>query len=69
MGRYMTADDALASGFDFTTVGNISKTGSVLGMQQRFGWAKRGQVRVGSYVYNVGPHMVRQFEVRGLVRS
>lgn len=35
--------------------GNISSTGSVLGMQRRFNWPKGGQVRIGAYIYNVGP--------------
>lgn len=40
------------------TCGNIDVTGSVRGMQNRFGWKPCGQVRCGGYVYNIGPKNV-----------
>lgn len=53
--RYVTkADAAKHLTARMQQVGNIHVSGSVLGMQQQFGWAKGGQVRVGSYIYNVG---------------
>ena len=47
--------------------GNIAASGSVLGMQRQYGWPKKGQVRVGSYVYNVGPEVVERMINRGHV--
>ena len=52
-----------------TNVGNISVTGSVLGMQRKFGWPKGGQVRVGSYIYNVGVQEVERLRGLGVLRG
>lgn len=50
-------------------VGNIHRSGSVRGMQERFGWPKGGQVRIGSYVYNVGPAGVAKLRAAGVLRG
>lgn len=49
--------------------GNISVTGSVRGMQDKYGWPKGGQVRVGSYIYNVGVAEVERLRALGLLRA
>lgn len=49
------------------SVGSIDRTGSVRGMQSRFGWPRGGQVRVGSYIYNVGPEYVQKLRDKGLL--
>jgi hypothetical protein len=54
---------------DFETCGNIDASGSVKGMQTLYGWPKRGQVRLGGYIYNVGPSSVQRLEAAGLVRQ
>jgi len=38
--------------------GNISVTGSVRGMQTIYNWPKNGQVRMGAWIYNIGPDAV-----------
>jgi hypothetical protein len=53
----------------FDACGNISVTGSVRGMQSRFGWPRGGQVRCGAYVYNIGPHAVAELRVASLLRG
>jgi hypothetical protein len=50
-------------------VGNIHYTGSVRGMQKLYGWPKGGQVRVGSWIYNLGPAEVQRLERLGVVRG
>lgn len=50
-------------------VGSIHSTGSVTGMQKRFGWKKGAQVRVGSYVYNVGVAEVERLRGAGVLRG
>ena len=50
-------------------VGSIDKTGSVRGMQNRFGWKRGGQVRVGGYIYNVGPEAIARLEREGRLRG
>lgn len=54
--RYVRKSDEKAARrlVNFDSVGNISVTGSVLGMQRRFGWQRGGQVRLGRYIYNIG---------------
>lgn len=52
--RYTTKEGARRARVNLEAVGNISVTGSVRGMQERYGWPKGGQVRVGAWVYNVG---------------
>lgn len=49
--------------------GNISASGSVKGMQQLYGWPKGGQVRMGSYIYNVGPEAVKRLTHAKLLRG
>ena len=68
--RYVKKCDVplwLASEMD--RVGSIDRTGSVRGMQNRFGWKRGGQVRVGGYVYNVGPEGVARLERQGVLRG
>ena len=54
---------------EFEACGNISKTGSVLGMQKLFGWPKGGQVRKGAFIYNVGPLAVDRMRGLGIVKG
>lgn len=49
--------------------GNISVTGSVVGMRKLYGWPKGGQVRVGSYIYNVGVTEVERLDREGLLHG
>ena len=50
-------------------VGNIDKSGSVRGMQQLYFWPKGGQVRLGGYIYNVGPAAVEVLNNKNLIRG
>lgn len=50
--RYITEEEANKNRVNLA-VGSIHKTGSVTGMQKKYGWPKGGQVRVGAYIYNV----------------
>lgn len=50
-------------------VGNISVTGSVTGMQKLYGWPRGGQVRIGSWIYNIGPAEVERLRNLGLIRG
>jgi hypothetical protein len=54
---------------NFNGCGNIDVTGSVLGMQKLYGWTKGGQVRLGGYIYNIGPHAVQLLRSRSLLRG
>lgn len=51
-----------------TAAGSISVTGSLVGMRELYGWPKAGQVRCGSYYYNVGPMRVQELKNGGLAR-
>ena len=51
------------------TVGSIARSGSVRGMQNRFGWKRGGQVRVGGFIYNVGPDDVARLKQQGILRG
>lgn len=66
--RYVTAENARKARLSLN-VGNISVTGSLTGMQQKFGWPKGGQVRVGSYIYNVGVSEVQRLSRLGYLRG
>jgi hypothetical protein len=51
--RYIRVKDAernLPAGWNEQP--NISKTGSVRGMQNRFGWKRGHAFRIGSYIYH-----------------
>ena len=50
-------------------VGSIDKSGSVVGMQKLYGWPKGGQIRVGSYIYNVGVSEVERARSLGILRG
>lgn len=66
--RYVREEDrAKVRGVE--SVGNISVTGSVTGMQRLFGWKKGGQVRIGSYIYNVGTVEVARLRSLGLLHG
>jgi hypothetical protein len=49
--------------------GSIDKTGSVRGMQNRFGWKRGAQVRVGGYIYNVGVPVVERLRQQRILRG
>lgn len=53
----------------FTKCGNIAASGSVRGMQDRFGWPRGGQVRCGLYVYNIGTRAVEELRVASILRG
>lgn len=69
--RYITTatgkDPAIRAALD--AVGNISKTGSVIGMQQQFGWPKNGQVQCGDWIYNVGTDVLAEWRKQGLLKG
>jgi hypothetical protein len=69
--RYVTQSDVTRHHLQaiFDTCGNISATGSVLGMQRQFGWPKGGQVRMGGYIYNVGPVAVAQMRSMRILKG
>jgi hypothetical protein len=50
-------------------VSSIDRTGSVRGMRNRFGWSKGGQVRIGGYIYNIGPNRVKKLRDMGILRA
>lgn len=54
---------------DFDKCGNIHKSGSVLGMQRHYGWKPNGQVRLGSWIYNIGPEAVEKLNKAGILRG
>lgn len=54
---------------NFDAVGNISRTGSVIGMRKLYGWPIGGQVRLGSWIYNVGSVALAQLKAANLTRS
>jgi len=49
------------------SAGSIHRTGSVTGMQRKYGWPKGGQIRLGSYIYNVGVREVERLRDGGLL--
>lgn len=54
---------------DFDRCGNIHRSGSVIGMRKQFGWQKGGQVRLGMWIYNLGPLAVQRLRDALLTRS
>lgn len=67
--RYIRSSDAYLVKSTLDKCGNISATGSVSGMQRLYGWKRGGQVRVGSFIYNVGPSEVARFRALGILRG
>lgn len=67
--RYITEESATRNRVNLEAVGSIHRTGSVRGMQERYGWAKGGQVRVGSYIYNIGVSEVDRLRNLGALRG
>jgi hypothetical protein len=69
--RYVPAENVsrAARAVNFDGYGNIDVSGSVKGMQKLYGWPKRGQVRVGGYIYNIGPLNVAKLEALNLIRG
>lgn len=69
--RYVREEDAKAvrNHLNLSGVGNIHVSGSVRGMQLRYGWPKGGQVRVGQWIYNVGPSEVSRLRNIGILRG
>ena len=66
--RYVAkADKAKVRRVD--SVGNISVTGSVRGMQQLYGWPKGGHARIGQWVYHVGTAAVKRLRGLGILRG
>ncbi len=66
--RYVSEKAAADAKLDLS-VGSIHKSGSVTGMQQNYGWQRGGQVRVGSYIYNVGVQEVERLRRLNLLRG
>jgi len=52
-------------------VPSISASGSVTGMRQKYGtvWKQGGQLRVGSFVYNVGPDEIARLWRLGVLKG
>lgn len=50
-------------------VASIDKSGSVVGMRNLYGWPKGGQVRLGGYIYNIGPVAVEKLDNLNLTRG
>lgn len=67
--RYITEEAAKRNRVNLDNCGSIHSTGSVTGMQKRYGWKKGGQVRVGSYIYNIGCSEVERLRNLGLVKG
>lgn len=67
--RYTTKREAIACGIPIEAVGNIDVSGSVRGMQKLYGWERGGQVRIGSYIYNIGPAAVQKLRDLGKLRG
>jgi hypothetical protein len=55
-----------ANGINFPS---IDASGSVRGMQSRFGWPRDGHVRIGGYIYLIGAVHLDRLRRRGLVRG
>lgn len=53
----------------YQTFPHIHVTGSVKGMQKNYDWARGGQVRVGSWVYNTGTDNVQKLRDAGVLRG
>lgn len=71
--RYISRDDEkrarrLAKGA-FNSCASIHATGSVRGMQKLYGWPRGGQVRIGSYIYNVGTKVIDVLRDRNLIKG
>jgi hypothetical protein len=66
---YIKIKDAEAHKIRLHDVGNIDRSGSVLGMRHLYGWPKGGQVRVGRYIYNVGVSEVERARRLGILRG
>ena len=54
---------------NFDACGNIDKSGSVVGMRNIYRWPKGGQVRLGGYIYNIGPSAVERLDNANLTRG
>lgn len=69
--RYIRKQDADRNGFTALAerCGSISVTGSVRGMRKLYGWPAGGQVRIGAWVYNVGPDAVQRAGQLGILRG
>jgi hypothetical protein len=69
--RYVTKENEAKARrlVNFDACGNIDVSGSVTGMQRRYGWQRGGQVRLGGYVYNVGSAGVARLRDAGLLRG
>ena len=53
----------------YSSFPNIHVTGSVKGMQKIYRWPRGGQVRVGSYIYNIGTENVQKLRDAGVLRG
>lgn len=66
---YITIADAKKHNINLEHVGSIDKSGSVIGMRKLYGWSKGGQVRIGSYIYNIGTLEVERARRLGILRG
>lgn len=66
--RYITESTARAQRVNMN-VANISRTGSVLGMQKLYGWPVGGQIRIGGFIYNVGVSEVQRLRAAGVLKG
>ncbi len=66
---YITLNDAKKHNINLEHVGSIDRSGSVRGMQRLYGWKKGGQVRIGSYIYNIGTSEVERARRLGILRG
>lgn len=64
-----TLEDAARRLVNFESCGNIHKTGSVVGMRRQYGWEQGGQVRLRSWIYNIGPSAVQTLRNARLLRG
>lgn len=69
--KYVLKKDAAAAkrAVNFESCGNIHRSGSVRGMIALYGWRPGGQVRLGSYIYNIGPNAVGRLAQLHLLRG
>lgn len=66
---YITVENAKKYDINLEHVGSIDRNGSVRGMQRLYGWKKGGQVRIGSYIYNIGTLEVERARRLGILRG
>lgn len=63
--RYATEEACRRASVNLDACGSIHRSGSVTGMQRKYGWRRGEQLRVGSYIYNVGALALARLRAAG----